>query len=90
MIRGFLLEFVFPLLLVLILRSLLSNFLSSFRGRGVVRRQNSPGPPAAPTAELMKDPVCGTYVSAGASVSRMVKGHLLYFCSAECRDKYVG
>jgi len=42
------------------------------------------------SAELKKDPVCGTYVSTAASVSRKVAGELVYFCSAECRDKYKG
>jgi YHS domain-containing protein len=38
--------------------------------------------------ELKKDPVCGTYVSTSASVTRTVDGQLLHFCSKECRDKY--
>ena len=37
---------------------------------------------------LTKDPVCGTYVSTGASVTRTVDGQVLHFCSKECRDKY--
>jgi YHS domain-containing protein len=40
--------------------------------------------------ELKKDPVCGTYVSPATGVSRSVQGHLIYFCSKECRDKFVG
>jgi YHS domain-containing protein len=38
--------------------------------------------------ELKKDPVCGTYVSTSASISRTVKGEVFYFCSKECADKY--
>jgi YHS domain-containing protein len=40
--------------------------------------------------ELKKDPVCGTYVSPATGVSRSVQGHVIYFCSKECRDKFVG
>jgi YHS domain-containing protein len=48
------------------------------------------GPPdSTPTVgELRKDPVCGTYVSTGASITRTVRGETLYFCSPECRDKF--
>ncbi|MFB3776617.1 MAG: hypothetical protein ACE141_03370 [Bryobacteraceae bacterium] len=38
--------------------------------------------------ELKRDPVCGTYVAAGSSFSRTVRGEMIYFCSAACRDKY--
>ena len=48
-----------------------------------------PPPPSGPVAELKKDPVCGAYVSTACSVSRSIKGQLIYFCSDECRDKYV-
>ncbi len=38
--------------------------------------------------ELKRDPVCGTYVSAAASVKKTVRGEVIHFCSAACRDKY--
>jgi YHS domain-containing protein len=41
-----------------------------------------------PLAELQKDPVCGTYVAAAASVTSVVGGQTIYFCSEECRSKY--
>ncbi len=48
--------------------------------------QEAPG--GGPSAELKKDPVCGTYVAAGASVTSVVGGQTMYFCSEECRSKY--
>ena len=50
-------------------------------------------PPTRPAAvfaggELKKDPVCGTYVSTGASITSRVNGELVHFCSTACRDKY--
>jgi YHS domain-containing protein len=38
--------------------------------------------------ELRKDPVCGTFVPVGTSLKRVVGGETIYFCSAECRDKF--
>jgi YHS domain-containing protein len=87
MIRAFFVDFVFPLLLFLIVRSLLRGFLASFRAP-VARRGAPQVPPAPEIGELKKDPVCGTYVSTAASVSRTVNGQIFYFCSKECRERY--
>jgi YHS domain-containing protein len=85
MIRSFFVDFILPLLLFLIVRSILGSLFK--RGRGVAVK--SPSQPS-PSMELKKDPVCGTYVSPATGVSRSVQGHLIYFCSKECRDKFVG
>jgi len=86
MIRAFFVEFVFPILLFLFVRSLLGNFITRFRTPPVAR------PPAMPAVqvagELKKDPVCGTYVSTAASLTRTVDGQVVYFCSKACRDQY--
>jgi YHS domain-containing protein len=89
MIRTLLEEFVIPLLLFLVVRSLLKGWF----GAGASRRTPAPRRPAEqmPTAtELKKDPVCGTYVSASSAYTRTVKGELVCFCSKECRDRYAG
>jgi len=86
MIRSFFVDFVFPVLLFLFVRSLIGGF---FKGPA---RRNSPQrtaePPVSPGGELKKDPVCGTYVSAAASVTRMVNGKVVHFCSKDCSEKY--
>ena len=86
MIRAFFVEFVFPILLLLFVRSLLGNFITRFRNPPAPRR------PAVPVVqaggELKKDPVCGTYVSTAASLTRTVDGQVVYFCSKACRDQY--
>jgi YHS domain-containing protein len=88
MIRSFFIDFILPLLLFLIVRSILGGLFK--RGRdAVVQRQSEPAGTAG-SMELKKDPVCGTYVSAATGVSRSVQGHMIYFCSKECRDKFVG
>ena len=43
----------------------------------------------AATGEMVKDPVCGTYVPADADI-RARDGNKVYaFCSYECRDTFV-
>ena len=86
MIRAFFVEFVFPILLFLFVRSLLGNFITRFRTPPMAR------PPAVPVVqaggELKKDPVCGTYVSTATGLTRSVGGQIVYFCSKACRDQY--
>jgi YHS domain-containing protein len=86
MIRSFFIDFILPLLLFLIVRSILGSMFN--RGRSLTRQR--PSEPPTPSMELKKDPVCGTYVSPATGLSRSVQGHLIYFCSKECRDKFVG
>ena len=40
--------------------------------------------------ELVKDPVCGTYVVRSRAVSRPAADGFLYFCSAECAGRFGG
>jgi YHS domain-containing protein len=82
----FFIQLLVYLVLFLVLRAVLTSLFSSSRSGKVATRPAS-SPPA--TGELKKDPVCGTYVSASASLSRTVNGETLYFCSPECRDKYL-
>jgi YHS domain-containing protein len=45
-------------------------------------------PPAVRYDELVKDPVCNTYVSRSRAVKRADATGLHYFCSAECARRY--
>jgi YHS domain-containing protein len=40
--------------------------------------------------ELVKDPVCGTYIVRSRAVSRPAADGSRYFCSAECAGRFVG
>ena len=90
MLRYLIVDLLLPLLVFLFLRSLFRSLFQS--GRDMTRADRQAAPPARPNVvvggELKKDPVCGTYVSTGASVTRTVDGQLVHFCSKECRDKY--
>jgi YHS domain-containing protein len=82
----FILQFLLLMVLLLLLRAIVAKIFSpSSSGKISSRPQSEP----APAGELKKDPVCGTYVSAAGSVTRTVKGETIYFCSPECRDKYL-
>jgi YHS domain-containing protein len=38
--------------------------------------------------ELVKDPVCGMFISPATAQKKVVQGETHYFCSPECRDKF--
>lgn len=40
--------------------------------------------------ELVKDPVCETYVLRSRALARTVGGRTYYFCSRECAGRYTG
>jgi YHS domain-containing protein len=86
MIRFLIFRFVIPLLILLLARSLLRTLLAGFHSSSRSRNPQRRDIPAA--AELKKDPVCGTYVSAAASLTCVVHGKTLHFCSQECLKKY--
>jgi YHS domain-containing protein len=39
--------------------------------------------------EMVRDPVCGLYITDDESVTAVVKGREFHFCSAECRRKFI-
>jgi YHS domain-containing protein len=49
-----------------------------------------PGDSKARSAgELLRDPVCGTFVSADTAITTTARGVTHHFCSAACRDKFL-
>lgn len=41
------------------------------------------------TGELVKDPVCGTYISKENALTVRDNDKIYYFCSYECRDSFL-
>ncbi len=39
--------------------------------------------------ETAKDPVCGAYVSKNTALAAKDGANTLYFCSSDCRDKFI-
>jgi YHS domain-containing protein len=55
----------------------------------LLRRRSWPVPrPRRTSDELVKDPVCGTYIVRSRAISRAVSGNAQYFCSAECAKRF--
>jgi len=86
MIRYLILRFLFPLLIFFLLRSIFRSFIYNANRRAATPAPRPRDVPAI--GELKKDPVCGTYVSAAASITRTINGKTVHFCSEDCSRKY--
>jgi len=86
--RFILLEIVLPILLFTFLRALLRSIFQGFKTAATPQTVSRQPPSVQAGGELMKDPVCGIYVSSAVAITRTVDGRLVHFCSKECRDKY--
>jgi YHS domain-containing protein len=52
-------------------------------------RQAAPADERTPRDELVKDPVCQTYVVRSRAVRRAARGGPRYFCSTACAKRYL-
>jgi YHS domain-containing protein len=82
---------VLRLFLLLLLFTLIARAFWQVVG-GVIEAARSPqrsrsGAPAQ-AVKLVKDPVCGTFVSPRAALSATASGSTHYFCSEECRATF--
>jgi hypothetical protein len=75
---------LFPILLVLVIAAVLLLPL--------LRRIKLPAPAARRTLpdELVKDPVCQTYIVKSRAVRRADAGRIRYFCSEQCARRDTG
>jgi YHS domain-containing protein len=78
-VLGRILEFI---VLLLILRAAWTVLANLFAVTAGARRTTATGEPRA--VKLVRDPVCGTYVSAHLAIADGKH----YFCSEKCRDDY--
>ncbi len=74
---------VVALLVFLLIRSVVSAFLA---GLGGTRRTG--GPTRALRNDLVKDPVCETYVPRRTAIARAAGPTTYYFCSPACAAKF--
>ena len=91
MLRFLILEVLLPILVLALIRGILRSIFQSFKvvSQPPPQAASRQAPPVQMGGELKKDPVCGTYVSESASVTKKIDGELVHFCSKECRDRYV-
>jgi YHS domain-containing protein len=74
---------VVALLVFLILRASMTAFMAGLRGA-----TRSPGRGPALRDELVKDPVCETYLPRRKAIARTAAGTTRYFCSVGCAEKF--
>jgi len=88
MIRWVLNVVVLLLLLRLALRFVLGLLqgLASPAG-GAASGRGSSGGPAKIAGELVRDPVCSTYIPRDSAIAVRVGAETRYYCSTTCRDK---
>jgi YHS domain-containing protein len=86
---------LFAAILISVLRAILRIISKGFDelmspgGGQSGQSSQAPGKQVPLTGELKKDPACGTYIAAATSIQEKVGGETFYFCSKQCRDKYV-
>lgn len=78
----FLVLAVLAFLIFLVLRAAIAGFLAGLRG------ERGPARARAFRDDLVKDPVCATYVPRRTAVARTAGPVTYYFCSADCAAKF--
>jgi len=80
-----LLLLVLALVMARAVSRVIGGVIEGLSGRGV-RRQGGKVP--ARGVQMVRDPVCGTYVIPDRAVAFSDGSGRVFFCSANCRDKY--
>ena len=73
-----------------IVRRVIAWLLGGFARPPLQRTSGHGGPESAEASrKLVRDPVCGTYVAESLAIPLRTNGEIQYFCSTECRDKFL-
>ena len=75
------------ILLILIARAFWRVIDGIMYGLGGRRPQRGPRE-SSRSVQMVRDPVCGTYVVPDHALVLSRGSHQLFFCSADCRDRY--
>jgi YHS domain-containing protein len=76
-----------PLAIFLLYKLFANDFLH--KGKKNEKIQQKENEKRAEAGELVKDPICGTYVSLDDSITIRDGEAVHHFCSYECRDKFL-
>jgi YHS domain-containing protein len=85
---GFVLDVVFTVVAIRAIWKLLQGIKAGMSVRTVDEVRQKPGRAPQQGLQMVKDPVCGTYVVPEQAVSISVGRKTVYFCSTACRDKF--
>jgi YHS domain-containing protein len=80
---SILLRFLFLILGLWLLRQVLGKIMKSARPPGM------DGNASVAPNNMVKDPVCGMYMDSRLAVRLENRKQSYYFCSEECKDKYL-
>ena len=86
MMRWMIIGVAVYILYKLITNGLRNHLAEQDKQTSIKTSQNTP---TEPTGKMVKDPICGVYVDAAASVSVRDGAEVTSFCSYECRDVYL-
>jgi uncharacterized protein len=83
-----LMRFALYALLILLLFRALGRFLGGLlQGMGAAPRRE---PRAGRGAQMVRDPVCGTFVLPGSAIAVRDAAGVHHFCSEKCRQTFLG
>ena len=84
------LRFLFWVLIVSWSLSLLRRLVNSMGGAATDRNEPLDVPSTATARKLVRDPVCGMHVAENLALVERNGGQTVYFCSEECRNRFLG
>lgn len=81
---------MFKFLIVAAAGFILYKLLTNDRKNKQEKTENKQGEQSATeSGEMIKDPVCGTYVPVDCDIRVRKDGEVYHFCSYECRDEFL-
>ncbi len=83
-------RFVFWVLVLSWSISLIKRFFAWFLGDTVQKQAGRSEPELPRSTRLVRDPMCGMHVAEDLALAVRSGNGVIHFCSAECRDKYLG
>jgi len=69
--------------------AILRRLVKQTGNSGLRQNRDMDVPTDAVSQKLVRDPVCGMHVAQGLALPLKQGAETLFFCSAECRDKYL-
>ena len=85
----FLLRVFVLVLLLFLLRYLFQSLITRAKIALFGRAAASDPPHNVIAGRAHKDPICGTYVAEELAIKATAAGQVHYFCSPECRDRFL-
>jgi YHS domain-containing protein len=83
------LRFLFWVVIVSWSVSLLRRLVNNMGAGATDRQQPIDVPSDAVSRKLVRDPVCGMHLAEGLAIVSHSGGETVFFCSEECRNKYM-